>query len=106
MSHQDGYPDAASSAGPEGGQKKHLFDDPANIRKALGVFFGVCVLVFLLENIFFVEYKHLNFEGDVFPFEGWFGFYSVYGFIACGSLVLISKILRMVAMRDEDYYER
>lgn len=38
-------------------------------------------------------------------FAGWFGFYAVYGFLACVALVLTAKALRRVLMRDEDYYE-
>lgn len=39
-------------------------------------------------------------------FDGWFGFYGVYGFVACVSLVIAAKGLRRIVMRPEDYYER
>ena len=35
-----------------------------------------------------------------------FGFYSLYGFVACVLLVLTAKALRRVLKRPEDYYER
>ena len=35
-----------------------------------------------------------------------FGFYAVYGFVACVVLVLVAKyILRPMVIRKEDYYE-
>ncbi len=40
------------------------------------------------------------------PFDGWFGFFGVYGFVACVSLVIAAKGLRRIVMRAEDYYER
>ena len=38
--------------------------------------------------------------------EGWPGFYAIFGFVACAALVLIAKELRKLLMRDEDYYDR
>jgi hypothetical protein len=38
-------------------------------------------------------------------FAGWFGFYALYGFVACVILVVTAKALRRVLMRREDYYE-
>ena len=43
---------------------------------------------------------------EEFDFAAWFGFYAIYGFLACVALVLIAKQLRRVLMRSEDYYER
>lgn len=39
-------------------------------------------------------------------FDGWFGFYGIYGFVSCFSLVLAAKGLRRIVMRPEDHYER
>lgn len=40
-------------------------------------------------------------------FAGYFGYYAVYGFVACVALVLAAKeILRRLVKRPEDYYER
>jgi hypothetical protein len=35
-----------------------------------------------------------------------FGFYALYGFVACVLLVLLAAEMRKLVMRDEDYYER
>jgi hypothetical protein len=42
----------------------------------------------------------------IFAWEEYFGFYAVYGFVACVVLVIVSKfILRPLVMRKEDYYD-
>ena len=50
-------------------------------------------------------HRHLNFAEGVFPVEGWFGFYAIYGFVACVLLVLTATQMRKVLMRREDYYD-
>ena len=77
--------------------KRHLFDNPANVKRAIRALFAVCALSFVAE--FFVE-RHGN-----HPWEGLFSFYSVYGFVACVLLVLAAKELRKVLMRKEDHYD-
>ena len=39
------------------------------------------------------------------PWEAMFGFYAVYGFVACVLLVLLAKEMRKVLIRNEDYYD-
>jgi hypothetical protein len=41
-----------------------------------------------------------------FAIEHVYGFYGIFGFVACVALVLIAKQLRRVLMRPEDYYDR
>ena len=41
-----------------------------------------------------------------FAIEHVFGFYGLFGFVACVALVLVAKQLRRVLMRPEDYYDR
>jgi hypothetical protein len=44
---------------------------------------------------------------EEFAFADWFGFYAIYGFVACVTLVLTAKeVLRRAVKRPEDYYER
>ena len=88
--------------------RKHLWDNPANVKRFLKGFFIICVLLFLLDGLFLAHlvHKHLSFESDTFPLEGWLGFFSIYGFIACTLIVLLAKQLRKVVMRSEDYYDR
>ena len=78
--------------------KKYWLDDRKNVNKIIYALCAVCA-GFLVADLF--GYKHhLHFD-----FERWFGFYSVYGFVACVGLVLAAKQLRKVVMRDEDYYD-
>jgi len=39
-----------------------------------------------------------------FALESVFGFYAVYGFLACGALILVAKALGLFLKRREDYY--
>lgn len=87
-------------------EKKHLFDDPRNVRRLIRGFFAVSALLLLVD---FVHHRHLSFENSDVDFqpEAWFGFYGIYGFVACVVLVLVAKyVLRKIVMRSEDYYER
>ncbi|NQV48149.1 MAG: hypothetical protein HQ504_10250 [Rhodospirillaceae bacterium] len=79
-------------------QKKHMFDDPKNVKRVIGALFVVCGLSIVAE--FFI-YRHID-----HPWEVLFGFYGVYGFFACVILVLVAKEMRKVVMRKEDYYDK
>ena len=88
--------------------KRHVFDDPKNVRRALRGLFTVCALVFALDIVNLVlrligrdEIRHAERAWEGLP-----GFYAMYGFVACVLLVLVAKeLLRKVVMRDEDYYD-
>ncbi|TXS94289.1 hypothetical protein FV139_08940 [Parahaliea maris] len=40
------------------------------------------------------------------PFESMSGFYPLYGFVGCVTLVLAARLLRRLIIRPEDYYSR
>jgi len=92
-------------------ERKHLFDDPANVRKLLGGFFVLCGLLLLVDLVDLAG-RLLGVETLAFKArrhygaEGWFGFYGVYGFVGCVLLVIAAKGLRRLVMREEDYYDR
>lgn len=79
------------------GETRHLFDNPRNVQRLLYALYAVCGLSVLAELFI---HRHV-----VHPWEALFGFYSLYGFVACVLLVLIAKEMRKVLMRREDYYE-
>ncbi len=88
-------------------EKKHIFDNPKNVKRLLTVLFSSMVILLILD----VLYLYLN-KTDVihahmtYKWEGFFGFYAIYGFVACVILVLVSKyILRPLVKRKEDYYD-
>ena len=74
-----------------------MFDNPRNVSRLLLGFYIISAGLFIAD--FFVH-RH-----TVHPWEGFPGFYALYGFVACVLLVFISKEMRKVLMRDEDYYE-
>jgi hypothetical protein len=77
-------------------EKQHLFDKPRNVSRLLNVLYGICLLLFVLD---FILHRHISHD-----WEGLTGFYAIFGFIACVSLVLIAKQLRRILKRGEDYY--
>ncbi len=55
------------------------------------------MLLFALD---FVIHRHV-----VHSWETLWGFYAVFGFVACVILVLVAKRMRTFLMRSEDYYD-
>jgi hypothetical protein len=78
-------------------EKSHIFDNPRNVKRTLYALYAACGLSIVAE-FFIVRYVD-------HPWEALFGFYGVYGFVACTILVLAAKEMRKVLMRKEDYYD-
>ena len=78
-------------------EKKYLFDHPKNIKRALYLLYGCCILLFILD---FVIHRHVNHR-----VENLWDFYPVYGFVSCVVLVRIATWMRTFLMREEDYYD-
>ena len=58
------------------------------------------VLIFIIVMDFFIQRHEIHFFGDEIP-----GFWSIFGFIACILIILISKwIGHLGIMQDENYY--
>jgi hypothetical protein len=81
------------------GEKKHVFDDPKNVKRIIGLLVVVCAVLIVSDLFYLKEHTH-------YGIERWFGFYGFYGFVGCVFLVLAAKELRKVVMREEDYYDR
>ena len=79
-------------------EKKHVFDDPKNVKRLLYVVYALCTGLFLLDFVFERHTTH--------GWEGLWGFYAIYGFVGCALLVIIATQMRKVLMRDEDFYDR
>jgi hypothetical protein len=77
-------------------QRQHLFDKPENLKRLLRVLYLLCMLL-LAGDLFY--HRHVQ-----HPWESLWGFYGLYGFVACVSLVLIAKQLRRLLKRPEGYY--
>jgi hypothetical protein len=83
---------------PNPHEKTYWLDQPRNVDRLVRGFYVVCAVLLAIDV--FVP-KH-----SPFAIEHVFGFYGVFGFVACVALVLIAKQLRRVLMRSEDYYDR
>jgi hypothetical protein len=77
--------------------RKYWLDDPRNVTRIYWSVFVVCGLLFVADAFY---RKHPHFEA-----ESWFGFYGIFGFVACVGLVLAAKVLRLILKRPEDYYD-
>jgi len=77
-------------------QEQHLFDKPRNVSRLLGLLYVICILLFSLD---FFLHRHVTHSWEELT-----GFYAIFGFVACVSLVLIAKQLRKLLKRKEDYY--
>jgi len=78
-------------------EKQYFLDDPKNVQRLLYVFYAICALSIFAE--LFIK-RYLD-----HPWEALFGFYGVYGFVACTLLVLVATQMRKAIMRKEDYYD-
>lgn len=78
-------------------QKTYLFDNPRNVRRVVLALVTACVI---LTGLDLVVHRHVS-----HPWEAMFGFYAVYGFVACVLLVLLAKEMRKLLIRKEDYYD-
>ena len=74
-----------------------LLDAPKN-RARVRKYFYISLLILLVVEFFTTKHGH-------FPWEQAYGFYAVYGFIGCVSLIFIAKALRWLVKRKEDYYD-
>ena len=79
-------------------EDRRWLDEPRNVTRVVYGLAVLCALAFVAD-LFYDKHPH-------FAFEGWFGFYAIYGFAGSVGLVLSAKWLRRFLRRDEDYYER
>jgi hypothetical protein len=75
-----------------------IFDNPKNVKRLLITFY--CSLVILLIAEFFIH------PHPAFFFENIKGFSAVYGFFSCVLLIFLAKILRLIVMKKENYYDK
>lgn len=78
-------------------ERKYWLDEPRNVDKVVWAIYAICGLLLVIDPF---VHKH-----GPFAIEHWFGFYGIYGFVACVGLVLAAKELRRILKRPEDYYD-
>ena len=79
-------------------EKKYWLDEPKNVDLIVYAVYVFCIVLLFGVDFFYDKHPH-------FAFESWHGFYGWFGLIGSVSLVLVSKLMRKVLMRDEDYYD-
>jgi len=77
--------------------RQHLFDNPRNVSLVIRSLYIVCILLFLLD---FILHRHATNAWDSFS-----GFYTLFGFIAYVTIVLVAIQWRKLVKRKEDYYD-
>lgn len=88
-------------------EKKHMFDNPENVKRLLRIFFTSVVALLVIDVVYILlSEQHIIHRHVEYEWEKYWSFYSIYGFVACVILVLVSKyILRPLVKRKEDYYD-
>lgn len=79
-------------------EKPRWLDKSENVKKLYLTVWAIGIVLLVLD---LVIHRHAETR-----FDDWFGFYCIFGFVACVSLVITAKALRRILMRPEDYYER
>ena len=74
------------------------FDRPENVNKLWWGLIAICVALTISE---FLYEHHPHFEIEKIP-----EFFEIFGLVAFVLIVFAGKLLRVLIMRDEDYYER
>lgn len=74
------------------------FDRPEVKRRLWILLFAVCALT-IIPDLFTHRHPH-------FGFDGFIGFYALFGFIACAVLILLAKVIGRVLKVNEDYYDK
>lgn len=83
---------------PNDDGKRHIFDDPRNVRRVIYVLYALCAITFIADAFVHRHVAHFS--------EALFGFYGIFGFVAFVVLVMLAKeVLRRAVMRREDYYD-
>jgi hypothetical protein len=78
-------------------EKQHWLTRPETIRKLWIAGWAVLALTVLAQAAIGIYGK--------FPFEAWFGFNAVYGFLTCAAMVLFAKVLGGMIKRRDTYYD-
>ena len=93
----DPNPQGQPSGAEQGGDDERWLDRPGSVDTLIKALVAVS-LVSVLADFFYHKHGHWHFQ-EFFGFDAW------YGFVACVGLVIAAKGLRVLLMRDEDYYD-
>jgi hypothetical protein len=79
-------------------ERTYWLDHARNINKIVWSLVALCIVL--------LAFELLADRYGPFPVEHTFGFYAVFGFVASLVVVLVTRLLRPVVARREDYYDR
>lgn len=75
----------------------HWLEQPGTVQRIVKAVYVTCAVLILIDPFI---HKH-----GPFAIEHVWGFYAIFGFVACVGLVLAAKMMRRILMRPEDYYD-
>ena len=73
------------------------FERPENAKRLFWSLLAACGLLFVIDVF---VHKHGPFQIEHFP-----GFYAISGFLACAGVAFVARIIRVLVMKPEDYYD-
>ena len=80
-------------------KKEFDYFDRAQVKRKLWILlWGVCGLT-IIPDLFTHRHPH-------FGFDGFIGFYALFGFVTCAVLILLAKLIGRVLKVKEDYYDK
>lgn len=82
---------------PQHEQRRYWLDKPENVRTVIRVLIVFCAVA--------MSGSLLYQSHGPFSVEHVFGFFGIFGFVACVALVLVAKWMRTFLMRPEEYYD-
>ena len=84
---------------------ERILEDPVRFKRLKVGFYVTLVLIVAAEIVLPILY-HDDAHPHHFDFEGWPAFGSVYGFVSCVVIILVSKLIgKLWLMRKEDHYD-
>lgn len=75
----------------------HWLVRPSTIKLLWWVFSVILALTVIAQG-----FVHVH---EYFTFDGWFGFYAIFGFVSCLGMVIFAKLLGLFLKRPDTYYD-
>jgi hypothetical protein len=88
---------SAGTTDTEATDDSRWLDKPGSVDLLIKILIAACVLSVMAD---FFYHKHGEFH-----FQEFFGFDAIYGFVAYVGLVNLAKGVRVLLMRNENYYD-
>ena len=80
-------------------KKEFDYFDRPQVRRKLWILLWVVCGLMIIPDLFTHRHPH-------FGFDGFIGFYALFGFVACAVLILLAKLIGRVLKVREDYYDK